>query len=358
MNVKAVGMCILLAAVATGVKTASAQSVSGSEGTGEVSRSIDLPDLSRRKIVDRSPKIGSDETRRDLPIINEPSLDQAFTTRSKSRDGSMRSIPPSGNLMNIIKQEIHGAIPERQPRPPSARDNASGETDRKVIEPDERLRISKTTAYPFRAIGQLWSVNDHNEWSTCSATLIGSRAIITAAHCLYSHEDGGWLHDYEFYPGLNGKDGVPFGKYSWKNAYVLQGFIDNYSGSYGSAMPWDLGILILDDTAGSSLGWLGYSVYDPAYNFTANIVGYPGDKKESTMWRSTCNVDASLADKFNFIYDCDTYPGSSGSAVYDYNSSTKSRSILGVNVAEDDKENIGTRLTRGNFAWVNQWAGN
>ena len=44
--------------------------------------------------------------------------------------------------------------------------------------------------------------------------------MLTAAHCLYSHEDKDWLSDYLFVPGLNGatKDDAPFGAFDYESA--------------------------------------------------------------------------------------------------------------------------------------------
>lgn len=49
-----------------------------------------------------------------------------------------------------------------------------------VIGTDDRVQINNTTKFPFRAIGQLWSVDDQDNWSICSATLISERAIKVA----------------------------------------------------------------------------------------------------------------------------------------------------------------------------------
>ena len=103
----------------------------------------------------------------------------------------------------------------------------------------------------------------------------------------------------------------------------LQGFIDNYQGYYGSVLPWDLGIITLKQPIGDNLGWLGYNNYEALGDFTANIVGYPGDKPGGTMWRSTCDVLAENIGDDYFQYDCDTYPGSSGSSVYAYDEGAK-----------------------------------
>ena len=76
------------------------------------------------------------------------------------------------------------------------------------------------------------------------------------------------------------------------------------------------------------------------------------------MWRASCDVDPNLVDLTNMDYECDTWPGSSGSAVYDYNPDTNQRWINGVNIASSPSVNTGLRLNWEYFAWVKQHAGN
>ena len=182
--------------------------------------------------------------------------------------------------------------------------------------------------------------------------MIGPRTVLTAAHCLYSNEDKAWLDDVIFVPSLNGNtaDDAPFGAFSYESVYILQGFIDNYQGYYGSVIPWDLGIITLKQDVGTNLGWLGYANYENLGDFTANIVGYPGDKPMGTMWKATCEVKAENVGAEYFQYDCDTYPGSSGSSVYAYDNGAKQRVVTGVNVAESPNANTAVRLNAANVA--------
>ena len=358
MKLKSVSFAAaFVVAAGIAVTSASAQSVSGNEGSGETPRSLDnLPDLSQRKLVERGPK-ADDISQRSFKQPTEEEMLKGFTTVIRSKDGSQKSVEPDEEIRTSIIRSLKGEK-ETRAAPKTGPDPLYDEAERTVIGEDNRIRINDTTSYPFRTFGQLWSVDKNGGWSTCSATLISSRAVLTAAHCLYDHETGGWLTDYEFYPAMNGKGLAPYGKYGWANAYILTGYIENYQGFYGSVVPWDLAVLVLDQPAGSDLGWMGYSVYDPAYAFKANIVGYPGDMPDSTMWRASCDVDPNLVDLTNMDYECDTWPGSSGSAVYDYNPDTNQRWINGVNIASSPSVNTGLRLNWEYFAWVKQHAGN
>jgi len=118
-------------------------------------------------------------------------------------------------------------------------------------------------------------------------------------------------------------------------------------------LPWDLGIITLKQPVGQNLGWLGYQNYDALGDFAANIVGYPGDKPGGTMWRATCNVLAENIGDDYFQYDCDTFPGSSGSSVYAYDEGQKQRVIVGVNVAESDDFNTAVRINAAYLEWIN-----
>ena len=156
---------------------------------------------------------------------------------------------------------------------------------------------------------------------------------------------------------MNGTGRAPYGKYGWANAYILTGYIENYQGFYGSVVPWDLAGGRTRPAGRLRPRLDGLFRLRPRLRFQGQLVGYPGDMPDSTMWRASCDVDPNLVDQTNMDYECDTWPGSSGSAVYDYNPGTNQRWINGVNLASSPSVNTGLRLT-GYFAWVKQHAGN
>lgn len=333
----------------------------GNQGDGEAPRDITSGDFSLRDATPLLPKVDKDEASRAAPITDETAVINSLTAIGKSSDGRELKVEPSDELKSIVKQMLSG--------PAGKADKTSGgskiedpafkagdEAERKVFGNDDRVQIANTKVYPFSAIGYLESKDTKGQYESCSATLIGPSTVLTAAHCLYNHDTGAWQDDLFFVPGLNGAtaNDAPFGGYEYEDAYVVQGFIDNYQGFYGSVLLWDLGIVTLKQPVGNNLGWLGYNHYDGLGDFTANIVGYPGDKPGGTMWRATCNVLAeNIGDEY-FQYDCDTFPGSSGSAVYAYDESVKQRVVVGVNVAESEDANTAVRINAAYLAWINQ----
>ncbi|MGB3503206.1 MAG: serine protease [Mesorhizobium sp.] len=270
-----------------------------------------------------------------------------FATVSRSADGSVTQSPANETVTRSL-----GAGSATAPAAPKSRagnDPALGA--RQVFGADDRVRISDTGQFPFRVFGYLQIEKQNGKFSGCSGTLIGPRTVLTAAHCLYDHENG-WRKRFVFVPGMKVMGDAPFGAYESESASILSGYITNYQGYYGSVVPWDLGIVHLRERAGDVAGWLGIGHFPDLGPFTANIIGYPGDKPEGTMWRASCEVAGDRIGEMTIGYDCDTFPGSSGSSVYDYDPDTKSRIVLGVNVAENPVENTAVRLNGAYFEWA------
>ncbi|MFV8754044.1 trypsin-like serine peptidase [Nannocystaceae bacterium ST9] len=169
--------------------------------------------------------------------------------------------------------------------------------------------MTVTTTYPARAIGKLLN--------GCTATLIGPRHAITAAHCL----DGGGT--IQFVPGQNGDGTTPNGgPYSATHIYLR----------VATNTLYDYGVIGLPDNANiASLGWFGMwwdSTLSNYLNKTAYLKGYPlsgqtcpGQLCGGFMWSDNAVLDRTPQATGNYgilYYEIDASGGNSGSSIYSY----------------------------------------
>jgi glutamyl endopeptidase len=263
----------------------------------------------------------------------------AIVTRTSS--GATTVTEPSERMRELILAE--------------AANVEEDEISRVVVGPDDRIQISSSADYYRRVVGWLYMEYPGGSAGNCSGTLIGPATVITAAHCVYDHEGGGWATNVWFFPGATSSSDLPYGGYQWADANILRGYIDNYQGEYGSVLPWDLAVVTLQPgqngvNAGDALGWMGFMV-DEATEFPAEILGYPGDKPPGTMWQSKCDVPTDYFYDLYLVHPCDTFAGSSGSAIFQLGSD-RLPYVRAVNVAEDEVINYGVRLTPAYYDFV------
>lgn len=127
--------------------------------------------------------------------------------------------------------------------------------------------------YPQVAIGKLF-FNMVGGSASCSATMIGDRLLVTAAHCCYDTTNAQMNTDFTFAPAY--RNGVaPFGAWTYTFARVLS----TYRTAPGRGN--DICLIRLGTDAGGHYpsyytGWLGTAVgFDYLQN--AHAIGYPGN---------------------------------------------------------------------------------
>ena len=222
---------------------------------------------------------------------------------SKELAGSMDAVytAPEKTALRDIAEASFGEPPPR------------AET---VHGPDNRVRITTTNVYPWRAHASLLiTAADNSQWIG-TGWFIGPHTLATAGHVVFIKGSGvpgrdGWVKRIQVMPGRNGSS-LPFGSVTSTNFRSVNGWTNSASGDEN----FDYGAIILPTQLGSTTGWFGIGVYTDAdlLGTTGNISGYPGDKPSGTQWYDARRIAAVNARKV--FYDIDTAGGQSGSAVY------------------------------------------
>lgn len=180
--------------------------------------------------------------------------------------------------------------------------------------PDNRVKITNTSVYPWRVHASLLiTAADGSGWIG-TGWFIGPHTLMTAGHVVYIKNSGvpgrdGWVRSIEVMPGRNGA-ALPYGKVTSKNFRTVTGWANSGDENF------DYGAIIIPTNLGNTTGWFGFGVFTDA-QLTAsvgNISGYPGDKPAGTQWYDAHRIASVNTRKV--YYDIDTFGGQSGSGVY------------------------------------------
>ena len=218
-----------------------------------------------------------------------------------------------------------------------------------VIGTDERSQVGDTSVYPWRSIASLRiTAQDGTGWIG-TGWLVGPRILLTAGHCVYMSDHGGWAQQIEVIPGRQG-DNFPFQSCIATELRSVHGWIDSGKSEF------DYGAILLPEANryGDQLGWFGYQVRsdDNLNNLTVNISGYPGDKPNGTQWFLSGPIKNES--ERNFSYDIDTAGGQSGAPVWVFQNDGN-RYGVGIHTNGALDGNSATRITQEVFDNVTAW---
>ena len=190
-------------------------------------------------------------------------------------------------------------------------------TAQSIIGTDDRQRVTDTTNAPWRAIAWVGLYGrDGNLEGNCTATFIGPDTLVTAAHCLWTAEDG-FVSDMVVVPGKDGAN-EPFGHEFAANWWVPQEYIDARGNS-----DHDWAIVEMESKAlGQKTGWFRVASLATATlardGFEPAVFGYPTDQPPGTLWGAFADHFMSVGDEV-LTYDIDTSAGESGAPVFSLN---------------------------------------
>ncbi|AKS66063.1 trypsin-like serine protease [Staphylococcus schleiferi subsp. coagulans] len=192
---------------------------------------------------------------------------------------------------------------------------AADTTTYDVIDNDTRVRVENTTARPYQAITYLVAQWDKTS-AACTGTIIAPNKILTAAHCVYSPNNGGFVKKKSITPALN-INYKPYGEFVSTHVRVPQQYIEKQKREY------DIAILDVQPSRGASIGKVVKPLeLENANDFTGKnfeVVGYPSDKfhvfQAPTMWTDSGVVDKQEGNMA--YYTTDASGGQSGAPLFD-----------------------------------------
>lgn len=222
------------------------------------------------------------------------------------------------------------------------------ETLEVVIGVDDRRQITNTTAYPWRWLCSLLiTAADGSAWIG-TGWLAGPRTVITAGHCVFIHNRGGWVQGIEVIPGRNGRN-QPFNSCRATRFRSVRGWTEQSKRSH------DYGAILLpsDCPLGEQTGTFGYAkLSDSALaGLTVNLSGYPGDKPAGTQWFHARSID-SVTER-TIVYNIDTAGGQSGAPVWRLVNGV--RHVVGIHTNGDITGNSATRIVQPVFDNIKKW---
>jgi V8-like Glu-specific endopeptidase len=218
-----------------------------------------------------------------------------------------------------------------------------------IIGADNRVRISPTTTYPWRAICALKITAQNGTRWIGTGWLISPRTVITAGHCVYMHDEGGWARSIEVIPAMNAGT-KPYGSASSSTLRSVTGWTVNKNREN------DYGAIILPSSfrPGDSTGYFGYSVKNDPYLLSSvlNLSGYPGDKPNGNEQWFMALKPKSVSSRV-ITYDIDTVGGQSGAPVW--LKVGESRSCVGIHTNGHGSGNSATRIVTAVFNNLQTW---
>ena len=226
-----------------------------------------------------------------------------------------------------------------------------------IIGTDDRVRVTNNELYPWRCICSLLITANTGAQYIGTGWLVSPRLLLTAGHCVFMSDEGGWVTQIEVIPGRDGTE-RPFGSAISREFRSVSGWTQDNDSDY------DYGAIMLpaDQRFGEQLGWFGYASRADDYlnSLTLNLAGYPGDggkapnQVDGTQWYHSRNVKEVLDRQIT--YEIDTYGGQSGAPVWEM-ASDGSRYGVAIHTWGTSVNNGGTRITGDVFDNVVLWAG-
>jgi V8-like Glu-specific endopeptidase len=188
-----------------------------------------------------------------------------------------------------------------------------------ILGQDERVRILDTDQDPWRMICQL-SIHGEDGSAVGTGWFAGPRTIITAGHCVFDAQIGGWPQRIVVRAGLD-REEQPFADLEATRFSTTRRWHEDRDPDY------DYGAIHLGpeaDAVTSQTGWFSIAAFNDAAldEQRINVSGYPGDKggpPSDAFWATEQWFHAKQIVRVTprrLFYDVDTIGGQSGAPAW------------------------------------------
>ncbi len=258
-----------------------------------------------------------------------------------------------GNLHHL--PAYYEAPPPRRRAPERSVDALIGGRPEGVFQPDNRIRVTTPSIYPFSAICGLTIVNQRMERFAGTGFLAGPRLVITAGHNLFFHGEG-WMRRVEVFPGLD-QNRVALAVRSSSYLATVDGWISDANREF------DFGAVFLKEDLNEVAGFLSFSklTANSLNTITVSLTGYPLDPpRESgfpsggtTCWTASGSVRAEMN---QLTYDIDSSIGQSGSPlIARFPGQADEFQVVAIHNTAYPNFNAATRINDAVFAQILRW---
>ena len=221
-----------------------------------------------------------------------------------------------------------------------------------IIGPDDRVRVTQPRSWPYSVHGHMIMQFPNGKVYIGSGTMVSKHHVLTAGHCVYSADDGGWATSLQFNAAQNDSD-LPFGSVAATRLLSVTGWTTDHDRAY------DMGMLILQSDLGPTTGWFGIITIPNDGELVrrrVNVTGYPGDKGGQQLWTHADAVKSLTAE--NVYYDIDTMGGQSGSGVWATFDGHDGEKVACIHTTGQSTGNGSTRISRPKFDRIVDWMQN